>query len=144
MRKLKVIACFLPESNEEVALLKVRTPLETPLSIEELKVRHPSLFAQVSNQFRYVDTMDASADENAADPLLQEIVDLYFNTVGLKMNAFVLDELRLVRQRFPMEMVRQTFRRALKNEIHSLHWIVQELVRQKSKSGEEDSNPQQQ
>jgi len=142
MRKLKLIAIFLPDNDEEVALLKLRTPLETPLTIEELKAQHPRLFADTPQHFRYVDEMQPSAEDEAADPVLQEVIDLYFNAVGLKMNAFVLDELRMVRQRFPTEMVRRTFRRAQHNEIRSLHWVVQELVRQKSKSDQEDSSTQ--
>lgn len=143
MRKLRLIACFLPESDEEPALLKVRTPLETPVTPEQLKTQHPQMFSDVPQHFRYVDQFQAPAEDEAADPVLQEIVDLYFNAVGLKMNAFVLDELRLVRQRFPVELVRRTFRRAQKNEIRSLRWVLQELMRQMNKSGEENSNPEQ-
>ena len=71
--------------------------------------------------------------------VLQEIVDLYFNAVGLKMNAFVLDELRLLRQQFPIEQVRKVFRRAQVNEIRSLHWILRELVRARKKDEKKDS-----
>lgn len=140
MRKLKLLACFLPESDEEAALLKLRTPLLTPVSPSKLKKELPHLFSE-THYFRYYD--DYRADEDAdesADPVLQEIVDLYFNAVGLKMNAFVLDELRLLRHRFPIEQVRRTFRRAQQNEIRSLHWILRELVRQKTKYDAENSN----
>lgn len=141
MRKLRMVACFLPDSDEESALLKVRTPLETPLNIDELKLRHPRLFLETPQAFRYVENFELqSEDAEASDPLLQEIVDLYFGTVGLKMNAFVLDELKLVRQRFPADAIRRTFRRAQQNEIRSLHWIVQELVRQKKAHDEENSS----
>jgi hypothetical protein len=139
LRKLKLIAVFLPDDDEEVALIKLRTPLQTPVAVQQIKDAHTRLFADTPQHFRYVDDYEPTTEETAAtDPLLQEIVDLYFNAVGLKMNAFVLDELRLVRQRFPAEMVRRTFRRAQQNEIRSLHWVVQELVRQKSKTDEEN------
>lgn len=138
LRKLKLIAMFLPEDDEEVALIKLRTPLKTPITVQQIKDAHARLFADTPQHFRYFDDYQPTEEETtASDPLLQEIVDLYFNAVGLKMNAFVLDELRLVRQRFPPEMVRRTFRRAQQNEIRSLHWVVQELVRQKKKSDEE-------
>jgi hypothetical protein len=140
LRKLKLIAVFLPDHDEEAALIKLRTPLRTPIPVAQIKDSHARLFADTPQHFRYFDEYQASPDDSApADPLLQEIVDLYFNAVGLKMNAFVLDELRLVRQRFPAEMVRRTFRRAQQNEIRSLHWVVQELVKQKKKTDEENS-----
>lgn len=145
MRKLKLVACFLPDDNEEPALLKVRTPLVTPVPAEEVRSRHAPLFLDPPQRFRYVDDEDPGTAEEAeaADPALQEIVDLYFNTVGLKMNAFILDELRLVRHRFSMERVRKTFRRAQQNEIRSLQWIVRELVRmdKKDKDGDAEARP---
>lgn len=142
MRKLKLVACFLPESEDEPALIKVRTPLVTPLSAQEIREAHPQLFLETAQRFRYIDDEDAGAAEAdaAADPVLHEIVDLYFNAVGLKMNAFVLDELRLVRQRYPIDRVRRTFRRAQQNEIRSLQWVVRELVRMGKKDGDAETD----
>lgn len=141
MRKLKLVSCFLPESDEEAALLKIRIPLPTPQTIEQIKAAHPRIFMETAQRFRYADEWDAETGElsAAADPVLQEIVDLYFNAVGLKMNAFILDELRLLRTKFPPDQVRRTFRRAQQNEIRSLHWVVRELLRQKKKQDEKDS-----
>lgn len=139
MRKLKLVACFLPESEEEPALLKVRLPLATPRTTEQIKAAWPKIFAESPQHFRYAEEAEAAEEESAEDPALQEIVDLYFNTVGLKINAFILDELRLVRRRFAMEQIRRTFRRAEQNEIRSLHWVVRELTRAKKKDGQEES-----
>jgi hypothetical protein len=134
LRKLKLIKCFLPEDEEEVALLKVSVPLPVPRGREELKAGWPRLFQETPQRFRYLDEWETVVEETSAeDPLLQEIVDLYFNTVGLKMNAFILDELRLVRTRFAAERIRRVFRRAQQNDVHSLHWIVKELIREKRK-----------
>ena len=36
LRKLKLVACFLPETDEEVALLKIRVPLPVPMSRDEM------------------------------------------------------------------------------------------------------------
>lgn len=120
-------------------MLRIRVPLATPLSVEEIKRALPRVFAEQTQHFRYAEDWEPTADEvNAADPELQEIVDLYFNAVGLKMNAFILDELRLVRARFPMDAVRRMFRRAQQNEIHSLQWVVRELLRAKRKYDEEN------
>jgi len=131
LRRLKLIACFVPDNDEEAALVRVRTPLTTPIKREDIITRWPQIFTDANAPFRYIEDApqhDALADDGR-DSVLQEIVDLYFNAVGLNMNAFVLDELRLVRQRFPIEAVRRVFRRAQQNEIRSLQWIVRELVR---------------
>jgi hypothetical protein len=139
LRKLKLIACFIPEDDEEPGLFRVSVPLRTPVSRADLRAAHPTLFADPQHYFRYLDeaTGDLSPDD-APDPALQEVVDLYFNTVGLKMNAFILDELRLIRHRFPLEQVKKVFRRAQQNEIRSLSWVVRELVRARKKKHDEE------
>jgi len=78
-----------------------------------------------------------STELDGKDTALQEVVDMYFNTVGMKMNAFVLDELRLLRERFELDQIRYAFRRARQNEIRSLNWVVQQLVKQSKKAEEE-------
>ncbi len=145
LRKHELVTAFLPDNDEEEALLRVRTPLKTPLSPEELRRLFPHWFGQEGHFFRYAETPQDELDAlDPEDPLLKEIVDLYFNTVGLKMNAFILDELRLMRQQFPIDLVRRTFRRAGQNEIRSLQWVMRELIRQKrkldEKAGEEPEN----
>ncbi|MBX7246126.1 MAG: hypothetical protein K1X53_11560 [Candidatus Sumerlaeaceae bacterium] len=141
LRKLKLVACFLPETDEEVALLKVRVPLPVPLSRDEMLARWPGRLDDLPAHWRYLDPVggESSDDLDGRDRVLQEVVDLYFNAVGLKMNAFVLDELRLLRQQFPIEQVRKVFRRAQVNEIRSLHWILRELVRARKKDEKKDS-----
>ena len=67
------------------------------------------------------------------DPDLRQTVDLYFDVIGLKMNAFILDELRMLPQRFKMQEIQSVFRMARKNEIRSLNWVIRELVRRRSK-----------
>ncbi|MCX7018920.1 MAG: hypothetical protein WCK47_08115 [bacterium] len=131
LRRLKLVACFVPDNDEEAALARVRTPLAAPLRRDELVARWPRVFTAAPAHLRYLDEAPSggAAADDGRDTVLQEIVDLYFNAVGLKMNVFVLDELRLVRQRFPIEAVRRVFHRARQNEIRSLQWIVRELVR---------------
>lgn len=143
-RKLEVVACFLPDNDEEEALVQIRVPLPTPLNPDRVRALHPELFERPTHYFRYAQSETESEEENTtSDPLLEEIVDLYFHTIGLKMNAFILDELRLIRHQFPIELVRRTFQRAAKNDIHSLHWVVRELIRQKrAKDEKEDSGTQ--
>jgi len=133
MRKLKVVASFLPDHDEECALLRVCVPLPAPRTTDEVRAEHPDLFADPKHYFRYAVSTEPAEEltDEEEDKILQEIVDLYLNTVGLKMNAFVLDELRLLRTRFPIELIRRTFRRARQNDIHSLSWIVREMIRKK-------------
>jgi len=137
LRKLKILASFLPDNDEEAALFRIITPLITPISAEEIRNANPRLFEQGLEYFRYVDDCVAiSENEISADNTdLKEVVDLYFDGIGLKMNAFILDELRMLPQRFSMPEVRNVFRRARKNEIRSLHWVIQELVRSRTKKG---------
>lgn len=138
LRKLKLIACFLPDNDEEGALFRVVTPLDTPRPAEQIRSEESYLFEHAADFMRYVDDCIASKQEDLPtnDPDLKEVVDLYFDTIGLKMNVFILDELRMLPQRFSIQEVRSVFRRARKNEIRSLHWVIQELVRRRKKAGE--------
>jgi len=137
LRKLKMLASFLPDNDEEAALFRIVTPLNTPTSAEEIRSANPHLFEQGLEHFRYVDdSVPVIENEISPDDAdLKEVVDLYFDVIGLKMNAFILDELRMLPQRFSMTEIRNVFRRARKNEIRSLHWVMQELVRLRAKAG---------
>ena len=136
LRKLKLIAFFLPDNDEEAALFRVVTPLATPRSAEEIRKTHTHVFAQGGEYFRYIDDCIEAADDAlpASDPDLKAVVDLYFDVVGLKMNVFILDELRMLPQKFSMQEIRSAFSRARKNEIRSLRWVIQELVRRRKKT----------
>ncbi len=138
LRKLKLIACFLPDNDEEAALFRVVTPLITPKSPEVIRAQDAHLFEHGSEYFRYFDDCAKVTDNELQtdSPDLKEVVDLYFDVIGLKMNVFILDELRMLPQRFTMAEIRSVFRRAQKNEIRSLHWVMQELVRRRKKAGE--------
>jgi hypothetical protein len=133
LRRKKCLALFLPEHPEEAALLEVKVPLPTPRSAEEVRAEFPFNMLDPSVRLRYASTLegsDAAARREAGDRRdLERVIDLYFNAVGFKMNNFILDELRLVCQRFSHEEVEKTFARAQKNGIRSLGWIVKELYR---------------
>ncbi|MCX7717782.1 MAG: hypothetical protein N2111_05170 [Candidatus Sumerlaeaceae bacterium] len=142
LRKHRLLACFLPDDDEEPALIKVQIPLPVPVERSEVIRRLTEAGFPPPASLRYLDppTIEAEDSDDSHDRLLQEIVDLYFNTVGLKMNAFVLDELRLIRHRFPIEPIRRAFRRAQQNEIRSLQWVVRELVRVTRKNDKKGQN----
>lgn len=137
LRKQKLLAFFLPDNDEESGLFRVVTPLQTPVAPEALRQAQPHLFEQAEVRFRYVDDCVDTGDSDAApysDPHLKTVVDLYFDVVGLKMNVFILDELRMLPQKFSMAEIQSAFSRARKNEIRSLRWVIQELVRRKKKN----------
>ena len=43
LRKLKFIACFLPDNDEEAALFRVVTPMETPRTPKDIQTDNPHL-----------------------------------------------------------------------------------------------------
>lgn len=146
LRKLKTLAFFLPDNDEEAALFRVVTPLHTPVSPEEIRRAEPHLFSESGEYFRYHDDCEALSPEEddlpSNDPDLKTVVDLYFDVVGLRMNAFILDELRMLPQKFTMDEIRSAFSRARKNEIHSLRWVIQDLVRRRKKTEAEPPSAQ--
>lgn len=136
LRKQKLVAFFLPDNDEEAALFRVVVPLQTPRSAEEIKLESSQLFQHGGTFFRYVDVDPESGDNDLtqSNHALKEVVDLYFDVIGLKMNAFILDELRMLPEKFDLSNVRSVFAMARKNEIRSLRWVIQELVRRKTKT----------
>jgi hypothetical protein len=130
LRKKKCLALFLPEHPEETALIEVKTPLPTPRPLGDVLQEFPFNCQDAEIQYRYA-TQDALPEKvvSGGKKELQRVVDLYLNTVGFKMNTFILDELRLLCQRFAMEDVEKAFTRAEKNDIRSLGWVVRELCR---------------
>lgn len=131
LRKKKCVALFLPEHPDEIALIEVKIPLPTPLSSGEVREEFPFNMMDASVQMRYASALEEGdekrKDGNKRD--MERVIDLYFNTVGFKMNNFILDELRLICQRFSTGEVEKAFARAAKNDIRSLRWIAQELYR---------------
>ena len=134
LRRKKWIAAFLPDNDEEEALFQIKAPLPAPLTPEQVKQAHPSLFTDPTIPLRYETSGQAEEGEPAAeDPALHEIIDLYFNTISMKMNSFILDELRLVRQRFELPLIRRIFQRAKNHGIDSMGWVLRELHRESAK-----------
>ena len=139
LRKMKVLKCFVPDDDEDTALFEIYCPLPVPLSrreMEDLITRKTSRSGPPV--LRYWDELTNDRND-MVDPLLQEVVDLYLNTCGTRINMFVVDELRLMRQKYPMEAVRKAFNRARQNEIHSLAWIAGQLSRTGKKKPEKNS-----
>jgi len=133
LRRKKCLALFLPEHPEERALIEVKTPLPTPRSPAEVRALFPFNRLDPGVRLRYAAAGEAAGSEKQSQTTgkkhLQRVIDLYFNTVGFKMNTFILDELRLICDRFDPRHVEKTFDRARKNDIRSLGWVVRELYR---------------
>jgi hypothetical protein len=139
LKKEKVVGCFLPDNAEEAALLRINVPLKTPVSGEDVRKEYADVFPPGRDFFRYFDTQTQEADEEK-DAELKEVVDLYFNALGLRINAFILDELRIIRRRFNLDSIRKTFERAKRHNIRSLHWVVRELLREQKKHAKSKEN----
>jgi hypothetical protein len=137
LRKRGWIACFLPDNDEEEALFRVRAPLAAPVPAEEVRRAHPALFGHLppGAPLRYERAAGESleAEEPAEDPILQEVVDLYLNHVSMKINGMILDQLRLARSRYSLEEIRRVCARAKKKGISSVHWLLSELSRSRSR-----------
>jgi hypothetical protein len=146
LRKAGVVRAFLPDNEEEEALFQVMRPLETPVSYEQLRRSDPDLLRAPDEAFVYAigpeDELQHD-DLSDADPVLREVVNLYLDNVSMKMNAFIFDELRLIRSRFDLPLIRKVFAKAKKKEIQTLGWILKEArleqqIREKAKKEKED------
>lgn len=134
LQKKKWIACFIPDNEEEEALFQVKVPLPTPTPAEQLKQAHPGLFPNPEEPLRYESSTEESTREaDPSDPILHEVIDLYFNSISMKMNGVILDELLLVRRRFELALIRRIFARAKKHGITSMSWLLRELHRETAK-----------
>jgi hypothetical protein len=134
LRKKRLISCFIPEHPDENLLCQIATPLPLPEPRDAVLARLPR--AMQRDELRYLDRVVPSEDSEA---MLREIVDNYLNTVSQKMNAIILDELRLLAVRFPRDRIRRMFARARHAGMDSLTWVTHQLIREESR-GQKTSN----
>lgn len=126
LRRARAVRCFLPESAEESALFQVLCPLETPVPAAEIARTDPAYARVPLEHMRYATAADAPALDPADS--LKETIDDYFDMVSMRMNAFTLDDLRLIAQRYDRELVLSVFDRARKrSDRPGLGWIMAEL-----------------
>jgi hypothetical protein len=116
LQKGKWAQMFLPEHDEETALYKIASPLRTPASHADILAQHPT-----ASTHRYCDCLENGDDVPL--PAVQATVDLYFNTCGLKMNAFIVDRLHIITAAVPQEQLKRIFYRAQKAGVRSLSTI---------------------
>lgn len=160
LRKAGVVRCFLPDNEEEEGLYQIAAPLETPVAWEEVRRSVPGMLDLPDHAFRYalappdevpsevaLETATPGGDGDdapAADPKLRAVIDLYLDNVSMKMNALILDELRLIAARFDLPLVRKVFARAKAKEVQGLSWILAEIRREqriKEKAAERRKKP---
>lgn len=134
LRRKKLIVCYLPEEDGEKGLFKINVPLSTPISARKVKRKYAHLFPPGKDFFRYADKHITESDGD--DPELQELIDIYLNTIGLKINVFVVDELRLIKERFDFGVIKEIFAQARERGIKSLRWIVRRLMLEEKKRDE--------
>lgn len=134
LQKKKVLAAFLPDNPDEPGLYQIRTPLKTPRPPEVVarETRDPALRDPTS--YRY---LKEEEDREAADRKTQRVVDLYLNKLSQKLNSFIVDEIEILAQRFPLDAIERTIDRAARHDIRSIGWVARELIRDTSKSKED-------
>ncbi|MCB2156952.1 hypothetical protein KQI84_18905 [bacterium] len=148
IRKCAVLRAFVPDNDEEPGLFQVIAPLSTPKSWEKVRQEQIRLRNLAVEEFRYALAAEdlPAPDGDKPDPKLKAVIDEYFNTVSMKMNAFILDELRLIAARYPLDLIKKVFARARKEEKQSLGWILtqirrEETIRQKVTAKRSDQPP---
>ncbi len=131
LSKKKYLACFIPDNEDESGLFQVRVPIRTPRSAEEVALAATDPQLRDPATFRYATADDAEAPDESK---VQHIVDLYLNSLSQKMNSFIVDEIEIIAQRFPLGTVEKMMRRASKLEIRSIGWVTRELIREAKKT----------
>lgn len=129
LRKAGCLRAFVPDDPAEPALFEVKVPLPTPIPPADIVRSHPEFDRTPVADLRYA---TAPGAESGSTEKLQRVVDLYLDLFSMRMNAFVLDELRLISDRCDLELVERVFQRAKRNGARSLSWILAELRREKT------------
>jgi hypothetical protein len=132
LQRKRLIACFIPEHPDENMLCRISTPLPLPDDRNAVLARLPK--AMQRDTLRYLDRVL----EDEKSEALREIVDAYLDNVSQKMNAMILDELRLLAARFRRDRIRKMFMRARHIGIDSLAWVTRELVREENRGKTKD------
>jgi hypothetical protein len=138
LSKCKVAQSFIPEHPDEEMLFCVAAPLKAPHSRAGIEQRLNQAGVPGPWSFRY---LDKESTEGASESALQEVVDAYFNAIGLKMNTFILDELRLLSSRFTLKRVKRAFALAHQRGIRQLGWVARELYRWERRDRQKEKQP---
>lgn len=131
LQKKKMLAAFVPDNPDEAGLFQIRTPVRTPKPPDEVAAGAKDPALRDPTAYRYV-----KADEDPAkrEQKTQRVIDLYLNKLSQKLNSFIVDEIEMLAQRFPMEEIERTIERAANHDIRSIGWVARELIRDASKA----------
>ena len=120
-RKTQVARYYMPEDQEENALIQVNEPIPTPISHKDvLKLQIPDPAVAIH---RYC-TCPEAQQAMPGDPVLNEIIDLYLGQCSVRMNSFILDRLTYLRHSADIGAIRWAFKTCEKNNCHSLDAVV--------------------
>lgn len=132
LRKAKLLRAFLPENEEEPALLQLLLPIATPQSPDEVRATHPDLFLEAEWPPRYaVAPPPTDATPATREEKIRGVVELYLNVFSMKINSLILDELQMIADRYEMALIEKVFERAKKREAASLGWVLAEIRRER-------------
>lgn len=127
LRKCGLLRAYVPDHREESVLLQVLTPLATPIPALEV-LRSHAVFAHCRvEDLRYA---TACAEDSGVEKRLREVIDLYLDVLSMRVNSLVVDNLRVVAERYDLELIRRVFARAKKREGTGLSWIMAEIRRE--------------
>lgn len=129
-RKTAVAKYYVPDDEAENALIQLNDPLPTPQTHRQviaLMIPDPAISIH-----RYCDCPEAR-DFDPADPVLQEIIDLYLNGISLRINQFIIDRLKNLRHKTDIGAIRWAFKLAAKNNSHSLDFVERQALKIKDK-----------
>ncbi len=131
------LEAFLPDTELEPAFLRVKVPLPTPLSPLEIPAEDGGLKGLSQPiRLRY---FDLPLDEDSGDESkFQQILHLYFELCGLKLNSLVVDDLKELERHFELEELKGAFQKAKRNKARSLRPVFRILygARKKDKAEE--------
>lgn len=132
MRKLGVVRAFLPDSEEEMALFEIITPLPTPVTADEVRARYPDPFVDTPWPPRYAVPVEdpEKRDPEKRETKIKRVVELYLNTFSMKINSLIMDELTLIADNYDLPLVEMVFQRAKQREARTLSWILSDIRRE--------------
>jgi hypothetical protein len=133
LRQRKYLAASMGEHPGEPGLFQIQIPLHTPRKAVDVLRESGKAFFRPGMKLRYAFPITEPPGDEAR---MQQVVDLYFNNIGMRMNSFILDELRLIGRRFSLDSIRKVFGRAALNEVRELGWAVRELIKESPKGSE--------
>ena len=129
LRKEKILRCYLPEHEEEDAMFQFLTPFEPPMEAEKIRQKMRERPGHKPERLRYLD--EFAAHGPIAENQVQQVVDAYLDTFGMRLNSFVLDELSLLAGRFSLEAIRAAFGMIAQTQKPSLKEVMRYLAEQK-------------